>query len=56
MACWRNTATAGSRLRDERHFDHSIERVWAALTETAEMVAWWGDADVDRSRLQGEGR
>jgi hypothetical protein len=33
-------------LHYERHFDHPIERVWAALTETAEMVAWWGDADV----------
>jgi uncharacterized protein YndB with AHSA1/START domain len=34
-------------LRYERHYDHPIERVWAALTETAEMVAWWGDADVE---------
>ena len=34
-------------LRFERRFDHPIERVWAALTEPEELVAWLADADVD---------
>jgi uncharacterized protein YndB with AHSA1/START domain len=34
-------------LRYERRFAHPVRRVWAALTDPAEMVAWWADADVD---------
>ncbi len=34
-------------VRFRRHLDHPVKRVWAALTEPAEMIGWWGDADVD---------
>jgi uncharacterized protein YndB with AHSA1/START domain len=34
-------------VRFERHLDHPIERVWAALTEPVQMIAWWGEAEVD---------
>jgi uncharacterized protein YndB with AHSA1/START domain len=34
-------------LRFERHLAHPVERGWAALTEPEELIAWWGDADVD---------
>jgi len=40
-------------LRFERRLDHPIERVWAALTQPAELIGWWGDADVDL--VQGGG-
>ena len=31
----------------ERRLAHPVERVWTALTDPAELIAWWGDADVD---------
>ena len=31
----------------ERRLPHSVARVWAALTEPGELIAWWGDAEVD---------
>jgi uncharacterized protein YndB with AHSA1/START domain len=34
-------------VRFQRHLAHPIERVWAALTEPDQLLAWWGDADVD---------
>jgi uncharacterized protein YndB with AHSA1/START domain len=34
-------------LRYERRLAHPVERVWSALTEPAELVGWWGDADVE---------
>src|SRR5438309_7660891 len=34
-------------LRYERPLAHPIDDVWAALTDPAEMVGWWADADVD---------
>jgi uncharacterized protein YndB with AHSA1/START domain len=34
-------------LRFKRHFHHSIERVWAAITEPGQLVAWLAEADVD---------
>jgi uncharacterized protein YndB with AHSA1/START domain len=34
-------------LRYERHLRHPVERVWAALTQPAELVGWLGEADVD---------
>ncbi len=34
-------------LRFERYFHHSIERVWAAITEPDQLVAWLAEADVD---------
>jgi uncharacterized protein YndB with AHSA1/START domain len=36
-----------SVIRFERHLAHPIERVWAALTEPDQMIAWWGRGDVD---------
>jgi uncharacterized protein YndB with AHSA1/START domain len=33
----------------ERRLDHPVDRVWAALTRPEELIAWWGDADVDLS-------
>jgi uncharacterized protein YndB with AHSA1/START domain len=36
-----------SVIRFERRIGHPVERVWAALTEPAETIGWWGDADVD---------
>ncbi len=31
----------------ERRLAHPVERVWAALTEPAELISWWGDAEVE---------
>jgi uncharacterized protein YndB with AHSA1/START domain len=31
----------------ERHLAHPVERVWKALTTPEELIAWWGDAEVD---------
>jgi uncharacterized protein YndB with AHSA1/START domain len=34
-------------LRFERRLEHPVERVWAAITDPAEIEAWWGRATVD---------
>ena len=34
-------------IRFERTLAHPVDRVWAALTEPAQLIAWWGAADVD---------
>ena len=34
-------------IRFERRIGHPVERVWAAITEPAEMIGWWGAAEVD---------
>lgn len=34
-------------VRFQRHLVHPIERVWAALTDPAEMIGWLGDAEVE---------
>lgn len=34
-------------LRFERRLAHPIDSVWAAITDPAELVKWWGDAEVD---------
>jgi uncharacterized protein YndB with AHSA1/START domain len=34
-------------LRFERRLAHPVERVWAALTDPAQLIAWWGDAEVE---------
>lgn len=34
-------------IRFQRRFAHPIARVWAALTDTAELIAWFGAADID---------
>ncbi len=37
-------------LRFKRYLPHSIERVWAAITEPEQLVAWLAEADVDLSK------
>ncbi|QBD75275.1 SRPBCC family protein [Ktedonosporobacter rubrisoli] len=37
-------------LRFERYLPHSIEQVWAALTEPEQLVAWLAEADVEPSK------
>jgi uncharacterized protein YndB with AHSA1/START domain len=37
----------GVRLRFERRLRHPIDRVWAALTEPAELEAWLASAEVE---------
>jgi uncharacterized protein YndB with AHSA1/START domain len=34
-------------LRYERRLSHPVERVWEAITDPAEIEAWWGRAAVD---------
>ena len=34
-------------MRYERRLPHPIERVWAAITQPAELRAWLADADLD---------
>jgi uncharacterized protein YndB with AHSA1/START domain len=34
-------------LRFERHLDHQVERVWAALTDPDELVGWLAEAEID---------
>jgi len=34
-------------LRFSRRIAHPVERVWAALTDPAELIGWWGQAEVD---------
>ena len=34
-------------IRFQRRIPHPIERVWAAITTPAELLGWWGDAEID---------
>jgi uncharacterized protein YndB with AHSA1/START domain len=34
-------------LRYERRLRHPVDRVWSALTDPGEIVAWLGEADID---------
>jgi uncharacterized protein YndB with AHSA1/START domain len=34
-------------LTYERRLHHPVESVWASLTEPDELIAWWGEANVD---------
>jgi uncharacterized protein YndB with AHSA1/START domain len=34
-------------LRYERHLDHPVDKVWAALTEPGELVGWLAEAEVE---------
>jgi uncharacterized protein YndB with AHSA1/START domain len=34
-------------IRFVRRLNHPVEKVWAALTEPAEMLRWWGEGEVD---------
>lgn len=36
-----------TQVRFVRRLPHPIARVWAALTDPAELRRWWGDADLD---------
>ena len=36
-----------SVIRFQRRLEHPVERVWAALTEPDELVAWLGEAEVE---------
>jgi uncharacterized protein YndB with AHSA1/START domain len=42
-----STPTGGRRLSYERHLDHSVDEVWAAITEPDRMRKWWGEAELD---------
>lgn len=44
------TRDGSHTLRFERYLPHSIERVWAALTEPEQLVAWLAEADVNLSK------
>lgn len=35
------------RLRFERHFAHPVEKVWGALTQPDQLIAWLAEAEVD---------
>jgi uncharacterized protein YndB with AHSA1/START domain len=37
-------------LRFERHIDHPIDRVWAAISTTQGIAAWLGKASVELTR------
>jgi uncharacterized protein YndB with AHSA1/START domain len=34
-------------LRFRRRIAYPVERVWKALTDPAELIGWWGQAEVD---------
>jgi uncharacterized protein YndB with AHSA1/START domain len=34
-------------VRFRRRLSHPIERVWAALTESDQLIGWWGEAEID---------
>ena len=34
-------------LRYERRLRHPLDRVWAAITEPEQIVAWLGEADLE---------
>jgi uncharacterized protein YndB with AHSA1/START domain len=36
-----------AQVRFVRRLPHPVDRVWAALTDPAELRRWWGDADLD---------
>jgi uncharacterized protein YndB with AHSA1/START domain len=40
-------------LRYERRLAHPVDRVWAALTDPRELLAWWGEVHAPRL-AQGE--
>jgi uncharacterized protein YndB with AHSA1/START domain len=49
----RELADGRVELRFERWFPHSRDKVWRALTSTAELRTWFVDIlDYDRSRLR----
>ena len=43
-----DTTSEGRKLiRFERRLRHPVDAVWSALTDPAELIRWWGDADVE---------
>jgi uncharacterized protein YndB with AHSA1/START domain len=40
-------------LRFERRFDHPVERVWDALTQTEQIPKWWGEGEVQLDLVEG---
>lgn len=41
------TRDGAHMLRFVRHFHHSIEQVWAALTEPEQLVAWLAETQIE---------
>ena len=60
MSVTQHTVDGRSALRLERRLDHSIERVWRAVTEPAELACWfvaeasWTPAVGERFEAGGE--
>ena len=50
----RATVDGRPALRFERRLPHSIERVWRAVTEPAELVRWFVVSDVPWTPVAGE--
>jgi uncharacterized protein YndB with AHSA1/START domain len=46
-------AENGYIARYERHFKHSVEKVWAYLTENDKLAKWFSELEVDTLREGG---
>src|SRR6476620_9774162 len=42
-----------SLIRFERRYPHSMERVWAALTEPEQLQQWFGEGDIELELVEG---
>jgi uncharacterized protein YndB with AHSA1/START domain len=42
-----------SLVRFERRYPHSVERVWAALTEPDQLRQWFGEGDIELELVEG---
>jgi uncharacterized protein YndB with AHSA1/START domain len=42
-----------SLIRFERRYPHSVERVWAALTEPDQLRQWFGEGDIELELAEG---
>ena len=42
-----------SLVRFERRYPHSMERVWAALTEPEQLHQWFGEGDIELELVEG---
>jgi uncharacterized protein YndB with AHSA1/START domain len=43
----------GYTARFERHLKHSVEKVWAMLTENDKLKKWFSELEVDNLRVGG---
>ncbi|MFD0590927.1 SRPBCC family protein [Paenibacillus sp. GCM10027627] len=43
----------GYAARFERHFHHSVEKVWAVLTDNAKLKQWFPELHIDELRKGG---